>query len=124
MVALYPDLSEISTRLESCTIELKDIALEIESVEQKITFNPERISLINEKLDFIYRLQQKHRVNTIKELIEIKDEISKKLDSLISLDQQVGNIKNQIDVSETYLAGFSSEIQRTVKVPFRNLRKA
>lgn len=123
MAALHPDLAEISKRLDSCNIELKDIAGEIESSEQKITFNPERIRLINEKLDFIYHLQQKHRVNTIKELIEIKDEISKKLNSLISLDQQIEHIKKQIGISETHLAELSSEITKNRKMAIPKIEK-
>jgi DNA repair protein RecN (Recombination protein N) len=115
MAALHPGLDEIAKRIESCNIELKDIATEIESIEQKIIYSPERINEINERLDIIYHLQQKHRVNTIKELIEIKDNISDKLSSITTLDIQIEKHKKQISVTENNLTAISEKLTKNRK---------
>src|SRR5205807_1421395 len=57
-------LEEAATRLKSMNIELKDISSEIESIEEEIVYDPARIETINERLNIIYQLQQKHRVKT------------------------------------------------------------
>ena len=87
--ALHPGLEDISKRIEACHIEVKDIAGEIEKAEQKITYSPVRIEEINERLDTIYRLLQKHRLSSVKELIELMEGIAVKLDSISNLDTQI-----------------------------------
>lgn len=120
---IYPDVEEISKRIESCNIELKDIANEIESAEQKIIFSTERMIEINERLDLIYHLQQKHRVNTIKELIDVKNDISNKLNSITTLDLQIEKLKKQISETEKKLFDSSSKITNNRKKAIPQIEK-
>ena len=115
IAVLHQGIEDISKRLESCSIELKDIAGEIESAGQKIIYSPEKIIEINERLDIIYNLQQKHRVNTIKELIEVRNHISNKLSAITNLDEQLIKIKNQITETEKHLEELSSSIAKNRK---------
>ncbi len=55
-----PEINELSNRLNSSFIELKDIANELESIEQEIVYDPKRIEILTARLNEIYRLQQKH----------------------------------------------------------------
>ena len=112
---IYQEVEEISKRIESCNIELKDIANEIESAEQKIIFSTERINEINERLYLIYHLQQKHRVSTITELINVKNNISEKLNSITTLDFQIEKLKKQISETEKKLIISSTEITKNRK---------
>lgn len=113
--ALHHGLADISKRLESCTIELKDIAGEIENAEQKIIYSPEKIYEINERIDVIYHLQQKHRVASVMELLQIKNNISDKLNSITTLDKQIEKVKIYIAETENKLAGLSAAITRNRK---------
>lgn len=84
-----PKVAALSERLNSVLIELQDISAETEQLEEEIVYDPKRIALVNERLDAIYRLQQKHGVSTITELIVLCDELREKIDSIASLDAQL-----------------------------------
>ncbi|WP_316814131.1 DNA repair protein RecN [Pedobacter heparinus] len=84
-----PAYSILNDRLRSALIELKDIAGETSGLEENIVFNPSRIEEINDRLDLIYTLQQKHRVNSIDELIVIQRQLSDNLASLLSGDEEI-----------------------------------
>ncbi|MDF9830637.1 DNA repair protein RecN [Parabacteroides sp. PF5-6] len=96
----YPKAREISERLKSAYIELNDLASETEGWKEDIEFNPERLDWVNERLDVIYNLQQKHRVNTVPELIAIESKFEEQLKEIDSFDEQVETLKNEI--AETY----------------------
>ncbi len=89
---------EISQRINSLHIELKDIAQEIINLSTNTEFDPNRFQDVNERLDLIYSLQQKHRVSTIKELIEIKDDFNQKLLTLSSFDEELEKLEKQIEI--------------------------
>ncbi|ANQ49139.1 DNA repair protein RecN [Flammeovirga sp. MY04] len=80
-------LSEIRDRLDSCHIELRDIISEIETEEDALFFDQERIFMIKETLDTVYALQQKHRVQDLEELIEKRESIRSKVDKVESFDE-------------------------------------
>lgn len=80
-----PKVAALAERLNSVAIELQDIAAETESLEDEIVYDPNRIQLVNERLDAIYRLQQKHGVRTVMELIVLCEELRTKIDSVASL---------------------------------------
>ena len=84
-----PEARQLKERLESCYIELKDIAVESSSVSERTEHDPERIRFITERLDLIYSLQQKFRVTTVPGLIELKDELEGKILQIASFDEKI-----------------------------------
>ena len=68
---VYTPAQEWMDRLDSCFIELKDLSHEIINGAEEVEFNPTRLDYVNERLNLIYSLQQKHRVSTIRELLDI-----------------------------------------------------
>jgi len=105
-----PEINELSTRINSSYIELKDIANELESLEQDIIYDPKRIEVLTQKIDAIYRLQQKHQVKTIEELISIKEELSNKLLDFSSLEIQIEKAKKELDTLHTSLTALAKKI--------------
>ena len=91
-----PNGDELATRINSLHIELKDITQEIINLSTDTEYNPERLTEVTARLDLIYSLQQKHRVATIKELIEIKEDFNKKLLQLNSFDEEIEKIEKNI----------------------------
>ena len=91
---VYPDIGECSDRLASCYIELKDISQELYSHTQNIDYDPKELEAINEQLDHIYSLEKKHHVQTVEELIEIQNEISRQLDQIENSDEELEELRN------------------------------
>lgn len=118
-----PEINELSTRINSSYIELKDIANELENLEQDIVYDPKRIEDLTQKLDAIYRLQQKHQVKTIEELIAIKDELSNKLLDFSSLETQIEKVKKELNKLQTSLTTLSKKITANRKKVIPKIEK-
>ncbi len=91
--AVFPAVSETLQRLESNLIDIKDIAEDVSSLEQKVQINEARTSEIGERLSIIYSLQKKHHVNTISELMEVMKGFDEKLQSLGDASERLEKLK-------------------------------
>lgn len=94
---VYPPAEEWANRLESSYIELKDIADEIADNEERVEFNPARLAEANERLNLIYTLQQKHRVDTVDELIALRDEYATRLATISSSDEELETLRQRCE---------------------------
>ena len=92
---LFPDIQEVASRLESTYIELSDIAREISSLSSHLDFDPKRLEFINNQLDTLYSLEQKHHVSTDEELIALRDDIHKKINQIEHSDEELDNLRQQ-----------------------------
>ena len=92
---VYPSAGELAERLESSYIELKDISQEISGKEEEVEFNPARLEEVNDRLNLIYTLQQKHRVSTVDELLALADDYAAKLSNITSSDEQIEELKTR-----------------------------
>jgi len=86
-------------RIQSALIELKDVAAELESENEKVEYNPQAIEKTQERLSELYSLQKKHQVQTVFELIEIQQELEKKLAYTLNLDERIAELKKEIDTA-------------------------
>ena len=92
---VYPSAGELAERLESSYIELKDISQEISGKEEEVEFNPARLEEVNDRLNLVYTLQQKHRVSTVDELLALADDYAAKLSNITSSDEQIEELKSR-----------------------------
>ncbi len=83
----YPEAQPLSERLESASIELKDIIEELKSKLDDEGSDPSRLREIDERLSFIYDMQRKHRLNSVSELLAKADEIRKQLSLIDDADE-------------------------------------
>lgn len=97
MARVYAAAQEWAERLESCYIDLKELSHEIANAQEEVDFDPARLDFINERLNLIYSLQQKHHVQTVEELIAITDGYREKLDTITSFDDRIGALTAQKD---------------------------
>lgn len=103
--SVYASAEEIVNRLDSCYIELKDIADELASQADNIEYDPMRLQEVNDRLSLIYSLQQKHHVETIAELIDIQADLTAKLDAIDNYDERIETLrKEQEDIHTKLLA--------------------
>ncbi|MBC8319353.1 MAG: DNA repair protein RecN [Bacteroidetes bacterium] len=91
-----PNLKELVQRLDSVTIELKDILGEIELLNSDDDFNPHELQLVNEKLSAVYTLIQKHHVQSVDDLITLRNDYDQKLQSIRSLDEEIDTVKKDL----------------------------
>ncbi len=89
---VYQPAKELTERMESAYIELKDISHEVSSQSDSVEFNPVRLDEVNERLNQIYSLQQKHRVQTLDELIALTEEYRSKLSAITSYDDRIAGL--------------------------------
>ncbi|AVM53760.1 DNA repair protein RecN (Recombination protein N) [Bacteroides zoogleoformans] len=95
--SVYSAAGELAERLDSTYIELKDISQEVAGKEEQIEFNPTRLDEVNERLNLIYTLQQKHQVSTVDELLRLTDEYAAKLSAITSSDEQIEELKEHCE---------------------------
>ena len=83
------EAAQLKERLESCYLEMKDLALESAGIAERTEHDPDRIRQITDRLNLIYSLQQKFRVGTVDELIELKHEFDRKIQQIASFDDEI-----------------------------------
>ncbi len=89
---IYPATAELAERLESAYIELKDIACEVEAKEEKVEFNPTRLDEVNQRLNLIYTLEQKHHADSADDLLALAADYAAKLAGITSSDDRINEL--------------------------------
>ncbi|MGM0376730.1 MAG: DNA repair protein RecN [Bacteroidota bacterium] len=112
---------ELSGRLRSTYIELKDIAEEVADKEAGVEFDPARQQVVQERLDVIYSLQQKHHVESVEELISIKDDLAGKLEQLASFDQEIDALQEKIEKTEARLHELAAQLTGSREKVFQTI---
>ena len=94
---VFQPAKELTERMESAYIELKDISHEVSSQSDSVEFNPVRLEEVNERLNLIYSLQQKHHAQTLDELIALTEEYRRKLSDITSYDERIAELTARKD---------------------------
>src|SRR5690606_24610640 len=111
-IQYLPTQASLLERLQSSMIELKDISNEIEQISEEITMDEERLSIVNERLSVLYNLQQKHRLDSVEDLLKFKEETENKILSSDHKQHQIDKLTDDINLLEKelqHLAGLLSE---------------
>jgi DNA repair protein RecN (Recombination protein N) len=90
---VMPKTAELAERLDSCRIELKDIADEVSAMLEDTDFNPSELDRINSRLDRIYELEKKYHADTVEELIGKRDELRQKLNNIENSDEALAELE-------------------------------
>lgn len=91
---------QLKERLQSCLIELKDIAVEVESEAEEVELDDEKITSIQQRLDSLYNLLQKHQVKTDVELLSIQKELEQKVNKVLNIDEALETAKAEVEKTE------------------------
>ena len=94
---VYPAIRQVTERLDSAYIELKDIARDISNLAESIDFDPARLTMANERLDTIYTLQKKHHVESVAELIAIRDNLTARLNDITNSEDMLEDMRRQVE---------------------------
>ena len=90
---MLPAASELVERLESCHIELKDIADEVNRLLERTDFDPAELDRLNNRLDLIYDLEKKYHANNIEELISQRDQLKQQLAAIENSDEALAELQ-------------------------------
>lgn len=93
---VMPKTIELTERLDSCRIELKDIADEVSQLLERTDFNPAELDNINNRLDRLYELEKKYHVETVEELIQQRDDLKLKLSHIENSDEAVSEMEKEV----------------------------
>lgn len=102
--------SEFADRINSSFVELKDIVSELSSIIESTEFSEERKHFIDDRLNLIYSLQQKHRVASVTDLLDIQNDFARRLDLIENFDDRISSLQKQIDELEKQLSAAAEHL--------------
>ena len=123
-IASYSEAyAQLLHRIDSLRIELDDIAEETERIIEQVDFDPERATIVQERLDLIYRLQEKHGVQSIAELIRLQEELQQQADQAVNLDAELAAAEDTLTKATEALRQRAAELSTTRKKVFAPLTR-
>lgn len=108
--ALSATFETLWERIQSVHIELDDISKDINTELEVTEANPERLREVNDRLQLLYKLQKKHQVITIEELIEIKNKLAESVEETEGLDVKIISLEKEIERARQHLSKLATEI--------------
>ncbi len=105
-----PEGNDLVSRMESALIELDDLAGEVEKLASGIEADPVKLKAVNDRLDHLYSLMQKHRVKDLDELISRKEEIESTVRSITTTDERLNEVESNLAETRVLLASQADEL--------------
>ena len=93
--AYFPKVKDFADRLRSAWTDMADLASETDVLKEDVEFDPNRLEWVNERLNTIYSLQQKHRVPSVEELLAIQQQLTTQLSAIDLFDEQMETLTKQ-----------------------------
>ena len=120
---VYQPATELAGRMHSTYIELKDIIDEISTQSEDIEFNPVRLDEVNGRLNLIYSLEQKHRVQTVEELVRLTEEYRDRLATITSFDDRIAALAARRDTQYNKVKKQAALLTKARTVAVREVEK-
>ena len=98
-----PAIVKLYERFESLVYEIEDIGAELETIAEDTEFDPERIAEIQIRLDIIYKLQKKHGVATVEQLLDIQENLQTQLNAFGDLSEDIERLEKALAEQDTAL---------------------
>lgn len=110
-------------RLNSVIIELEDLLEEIKDTAEHIAADPARLNEVNAKLQNIYKLQQKHSLGTVAELLQLQNELEDKVSTTLELDDRITELENKAKTLSDSVMKVGKELHTKRKKAIPELKK-
>ena len=111
--SLNDNIANIIHRLQSSQIELQDIAEEVDSINDSVNYDANRIQTINEKISNGYRLLKKHGVKTTNELLSIQQSLQEKLQAVLNIDEAILTKEKEVKSLQVEAINLSEKISKS-----------
>ena len=106
----FPQAEELAERIESCRIELQDIADTLESEGECIDYDPTHLNELQSRLNTLYSLEQKHHVGTSEELISLMKQMQKRLDMMDNSDEYLKQLEQEEKKTRALVDNISAKL--------------
>lgn len=114
---------ELYDRLQSTRLELRDISDTLSSNESDIDYDPERLSLVSQRLDLLNTLLTKHSKSSIDELISLRDELGNKLEAISNSDEHILDLEKRVADCSQRLRTLAEQLSQTRQVAARSIEQ-
>jgi DNA repair protein RecN (Recombination protein N) len=112
------DLVMLSERLDTLIIDLQDIAKDCARISEHTEHDPERIQDIQERLDILYKLEKKHTVTSVADLLMLQENLESQLNGFTDLGEQIAQLEQTVAAAEKSLRALAAQLsERRRKVP-------
>ncbi len=109
---LLPQTNELQQRVESTQVELKDIAYDLERLQDDTQFDEERMQELQERMDLLNRLMMKHHVKDFEDLIRLRDEIMAKVNAFENIDKDIEQAEKALKKQITLLKQLATDLHK------------
>ena len=120
---LNPKLEKTMSRFEGTLLELQDIAQEFESIAEDTEYDGERINEIQARLDLIYKLQNKHFVKSVNELLSIQENLASRVGAFADLSSEIEKTNQEIAELEGTLKTMAEKLSKKRKSVVKGFEK-
>ena len=110
-----PSLPQLKQRLDSSSIEINDILSELTSLQEHTSFDPERLQIVEERIDLINNLLQKHHVQDTKQLLELKEQFAQTLEEHDNFDERLNMLNKQLAEQKEQLSSLANQLTESRK---------
>ena len=121
--SVYSHSEELSSRLDSCYIELKDVADELESLAEDIEYSPHRLEQVNERLNTLYTLQKKHGADSVEDLLAIQSDMEEKLMRITHSDDFIGELRKKVEQQKDKASTLAQKLSKGRKATAKKVEK-
>jgi DNA repair protein RecN (Recombination protein N) len=115
LLKIYSGLQEPNDRIRSCYLDLKDLSRDLSILLNDVEINPSRMDQVNERLNLLYTLQQKHRMKSTVELIAFRDELAAKLAVIDSCEDDIARLRKEMTEAFAQSQSLASQLTETRK---------
>ena len=119
----FQQAEELTERLESCRIELQDIADTLESEGESIDYDPMRLEELQNRLNTLYSLEQKHHVGSSEELIDIMKQMKERLEMMDNSDEYIKQLQREEQEARTLLDSLSGKLTEKRTIAAKKVEK-
>jgi len=98
LVDFGTDYKTLYDRIQSVLIETDDISSELERLKDGVEADPERLEVVNGQLQKLYDLQKKHHTDSVTDLIEIREELAKKVETVANIEDSIGQKREEVNM--------------------------
>ena len=107
---VLPATQELSRRMDSCYIDLKDMSQDIGSMLDHVDFDPAELDAVNSRLDTIYHLQKKYHCESVEVLLQQQQKLKEQLAAIENADDTLTELQQKTDKQQERCKGYADKL--------------
>ncbi|MBE0673959.1 MAG: DNA repair protein RecN, partial [Bacteroidales bacterium] len=115
--------TDLQSRLESAAIEIGDISAELLRVLNSTEDDPQRLLIVNDRIDQLYALMHKHRVNSVEELIDKREELGSMVSGIETGDDRFAELEGLVARALAGMKEYGEELTASRNAVLEELEK-